>query len=100
MPQAIKFIEGFGTDDMVFASTLIWYHAHRQTHIEHTEINRMTHIYKCILTQLVTCTQQLPVLHLMNNLLIQKFTLQRSKMKMSFLTFQKLRIFASHIFAD
>ena len=60
----------------------------------------MTHIYKCILTQLVTCTQQLPVLHLMNNLLIQKFTLQRSKMKMSFLTFQKLRIFASHIFAD
>ena len=66
---------------MVSASTLIWYHAHWQTYIGHTGTNRLTHIYKYILTPPPLCTQQLPVLHWMNNLLIQmvqKVTLKRS----------------------
>ena len=53
----------FNTDDMVFASTLIWYQTHRQTHTGHTGTNRLTHTYKYISTPPVMCTQQLPVLH-------------------------------------
>ena len=59
------------TDDMVFVGTLIWYHTKTKTH----KTNTLTHKYKHILTPPFTCTQQLPVLHWMNNLLIQNFTL-------------------------
>ena len=49
------------------ASTLIWYHKHRQTHTRHTRTNTLTYIYKYMLTPPVTCIQQLPILHWMNN---------------------------------
>ena len=32
----------FEKGDTVFASTLIWYHTHRQTHLGHTGTNRVT----------------------------------------------------------
>ena len=67
-----------------FAGTLIWYHRHRQKHTRHTGTNRLTHIYKYILTPSVICTQQLPVLHWMKTLLIQKFTFQRSTVPLFF----------------
>ena len=68
----------FDTDDMVFASALIWHQTHRQKQIRHTGTNRLTHTYiKYILTSPVTCTHQLPV-HWVNNLLIQKLALQKS----------------------
>ena len=51
---------------------------HRQEHTGHRKTNRLTHIYKCISTQPVTCTQQLPVLYWMNNWFIQKFSMLRS----------------------
>ena len=89
----------YDTDDMVSASTLIWYHAHWQTYIGHTGTNRMTHIYKYILTPPVLCTQQLPVLHWMNNLLIQmvqKFTLKRSIISWLFKINQKCCKWAKH----
>ena len=60
-------------DDMVFANTLIWYYAHKQRHTENTWINRLTHIYKYILTPPVTCMQQLLVWHWMTNLLIRTY---------------------------
>ena len=34
----------FDTNDIVIASTLIWYHTHRETHKGHTGTNRLTHI--------------------------------------------------------
>ena len=67
---------GWHYDAMVFASTLIYYHTHIQTHTGHTGTNRLTHTYKYILIPYVMYTQQLPVLHWVNNLLIEK--LQRS----------------------
>ena len=39
--------------------------------------HRMTYTYKDISTPTVTCTQQLPVLHLMNKLMVGKIILQR-----------------------
>ena len=66
----------FDTDDMVFAGTLIWYYTRRQAHTVHAGTNRMTQIYKYILTPPLTCIQHLSVLHWINNLLIQKFYLQ------------------------
>ena len=39
-----------------------------------------THIYEFMLTSPVVCTHELPILHSMNNLLIQKFTLWRTAM--------------------
>ena len=44
--------------------------------------NRLTHTFNYILTILAICTQQLPLLNRMNELLIQKFTLQRSAMSL------------------
>ena len=54
---------------MVFASTLIWYHIHRQTCTGHTGTNRLTLTYEYILTPPVMCTQQLPVLQWIINLI-------------------------------
>lgn len=65
-----------------FASSLIWYHTH--IHIGHTGTNILTHAYKYILTPPATCTKQQTVLHWMNNILRQKFTLQRSKISLLF----------------
>ena len=62
-------------DDMVFASTLIYYNTHRQTHAEHTRTDILAHTYKCILAPSVMCTQQVPVLYCMSNFLIKIFTL-------------------------
>ena len=69
---------------VTFAITLIWYHTHWQTHTEHAGTNRLTNTYKYILTLIVVCKQQLPALNWMTNLLIQKFTLQRSTMSLLF----------------
>ena len=74
----------FDTDDMVFASTLIWYHTQTNTHRAYRDQQTDTNRYKYILTPSVMCTQQLPVLHWMNNLLIQRFILQSSKMSLLF----------------
>ena len=45
----------------------------------------------------VMCTQQLPVLHWMNNLLIQKSTLQRSAMSLLFKNFSFLEVFMNRV---
>ena len=57
---------------------MIWYHTHRQAHTGHTGTNRQTQTYKYKFTPPVMSTQQLPVLHWMTNLLIQKFTFTMS----------------------
>ena len=57
--------------DMAFPSTLIWYHTQKQTHNTHWDQ------HKYILTPPVMCSQQLSVLHWINNSLISKI-LQRS----------------------
>ena len=69
---------------MVFAGSLIWYHTKRQTHIVHTATNKLTNTYKYMLTPPVMCTQQVLVLHWMNSLMIQKFSLQRPTMSLLF----------------
>ena len=74
----------FDTDGIVFAIILIWCHKHRQIHIEHTGTNIFTQTYKYILTPPVMCAQQLPLLHWMNNFLIQNFILQRSTVSLLF----------------
>ena len=66
------------TNDMVFAGALISNHTHK--HMHDTVTNSLRHTYKYILTLTIMYTQQLLVLHWMENLLIQKFTLQRSTM--------------------
>ena len=53
------------------------YYSDRLTHTG-TQGPIFLHTFKYILTAPVTCAQQLPVLHWINNFLIQKFTLQRS----------------------
>ena len=45
---------------------------HMQTHTTHSESNRLTQPYKYILTPPAMCSQQLSVLHWMNNSLISK----------------------------
>ena len=79
------------TDDRVFTNwfdmvTQIWYHTHRQSYKWHKRSYRLTHAYKSksVLATPVMCTHQLTVLHWMNNLLIQKFIVQRSKMSLLF----------------
>ena len=56
--------------DVVFTSTLLWYHVQTKTHIE---ANRLIHPHEYILTSLVMCLLKLSVLHWVNNLLISKF---------------------------
>ena len=69
------------TGDIVLL--VLWFEiTHRHTHTGHTRTNRLIHTYKYILTPAVMCTQQLPVLHWMNTLLIQTFLLQRSTMSL------------------
>ena len=61
-----------------FASTFLWYHSNKQRHTTHTEkTNKMIYPYKYILKPPVLGSQQLPLLHSMNN---QKFTLKSSAM--------------------
>ena len=80
-------------NSMVFASTLIWYHTQRWTHTGHIRTNRLTHIfeykYQYTLKPPVACTQQLPALHWMNNLLIQKL-----------ICFSKLLLFSQPVTDD
>ena len=63
MKQSIEFTEVW-LIICFFASTLIWYHTskHKQRHTACSEVNRLTHPYKCILTPPVMCSQQLSVL--------------------------------------
>ena len=62
----------FGTDDMVFADI-----TPTHKYIENARTNRLRRKYKYILTSPVMCTHQLMHTLKMNNLLIQKFILQR-----------------------
>ena len=56
----------FDTDDMAFASTVIWYHTQIHLHTQiHTETNRLTHKY--ILKPPVMCSQRLFVLNWMKH---------------------------------
>ena len=59
-----------------FAGTLIWYHirthTHTQRHMAHWGASRLTHPYKYIFTPAVMCSQQLSLLHWMDNSLISK----------------------------
>ena len=68
----------FRTDEMIFAITLIWYHTHTDTcaHRQDTKGPIEWHIDGCILIPPVICSQQISVLHWMNNSLKAKFTLQ------------------------
>ena len=52
------------------------YCLHIQTHTAYKD-HRLTYTYKDISTPPVTCTQQLPVLHLMNKLMVGKIIIQR-----------------------
>ena len=61
----------------LFASTLFDLISYKQRHTTHTGGNIMTYSYKYILMPPVLCSQQLSLLHLMNN---QKVTLQNSTM--------------------
>ena len=58
----------FSTDNMVFDSTDTIPYTLTKIHRTHTMTKRLTHISKYILTQPVTCTQQLPILHWMKSL--------------------------------
>ena len=75
---------------MVSASTLIRY----QTHTGHTGTNRLTHIYKHILTPPVTCTQTATYTAL------KKITKIYFAEVENVFAFQKLLTCGSHISAD
>ena len=60
----------------------------------HTGANRPTHSYKYILTPSVMCSQQLHVLHRMNNLVISKIYFTEFH---SVFGFQKLLTCRSHL---
>ena len=64
--QGIKFTEVWHITGF-FASTLIWYHTHKQRHATHTRAKRLTHSYKYILEPPLMCSQQLFVFHWINN---------------------------------
>ena len=69
---------------------------HKQGHTAHTGANRLTHPYKYILTPPVMCSQQLSVLHWMNNLPTSTFTLQVSTISLtcrSHIKFNKTKFF-------
>ena len=51
---------------------LIWYHTHKHIYTSHRGTNWPAYIYKYILTSTVMRSQQLPVLHWMNDSLISK----------------------------
>ena len=72
------------TDHMVLASVVSWYPTKTNTHTHTGQTKHLTirtiHTYKYILTPPVMCAQQLPVLNWINDVLIQRFTLQRSTM--------------------
>ena len=53
---------------------------------------RLANTYKYILTLLIMSTQQLPVLHWMNNFLIQNFILQRSTMFLLFRNYLLIKV--------
>ena len=89
MQQHFKFTDD--TEDMVFASTLIWF-THTLTNTQNTQTNRLTHKHKYILTPPVVCTQQIAVLHWMNNLLIQKVTLQSVTMPLLFKNYTLVKV--------
>ena len=55
-----------------FASISIWHHKYTQRHTTGTGVNRLTQPCKYILMLTVMCSQKLPVLHWMDNLLISK----------------------------
>ena len=86
----------------VLTNTLIWCHRHTNKNIQgaHGPIDWNAHIniYKYILTAPVMCTQQVPVLHWMNNLIIIHLNNLRSTMQV--FAFQKLLTCRSHISAD
>ena len=69
--------------DFCYYSDLI---SHIETTSYRTNWDQKTDTHKYILTPPVTCTQQLPVLHWIDKLLMQKFTLDRSA------TFWKLHV--------
>ena len=94
----IKFTEWrFDTYGMVFARTLIWYHTHTDKHTWQTRTSKLTHTHKYILTASAICTQQLPSLDSINDLLIQKFTLQRSIMHLHFKYFSLVGVICLQI---
>ena len=66
---------------------LLWFDITQiETTSYRTNWDQKTDTHKYILTPPVTCTQQLPVLHWIDKLLMQKFTLDRSA------TFWKLHV--------
>ena len=89
--QGIKFTEGLTRMTCFFCQypdlishTYTHTYTHTDKHTENTGTNKLTHTYNYILTLPVMCTRQLPVLHLTDNLLIQKFTLPSSTMPLLF----------------
>ena len=71
---------------MTWILLVLWFAiTHTQTtHTWHTETNWQTRTYKDILALPAMCIQELPLLHWVDNLLIQKFTSQRSTMSLFF----------------
>ena len=78
MQQGIKFSEGLTW--MTRILLVLWFDiTYPDKKTENTRANRLTHKYKYILTPPTMCKQLRPVLQLMSNLLIKKFTLQRTR---------------------
>ena len=67
-----------------FASTLIWYHTHKQRHATPARAKALTEPYKYILKPPVMCSQQLFVFHWISNCWYQKFTAQISRLSLLF----------------
>ena len=71
-------------------SNLIWNHTHRQTDTGNTGTDRLTHTYKY---KNNTCAHNSsPVLHWLNNLLKQKFTLQMFTMSFLFKNYSLVEV--------
>ena len=89
--QGIKFTEGLPL--MTWILLVLWFDiTHTDKHIGHTGTTTLTHTYKYILTAPVMGTQQLPLVHWMDDLLIQIFTLKRSTMTLLFKYFLLLTV--------
>ena len=76
MQQSIKFTEAL--------RWITWFFLVLRCDVIPTETNRLRHTYKYILTAPVICTHQIIILHWMNSIIIQRFTLLMSKMSLLF----------------
>ena len=82
----------------------VWleWHCYHSDLISHGQTNRQGtpgpidyHIYKYVLTPPITCRQQPPILHWMNNLLIQIFTSQKSTISSLYKNYTPIKVISA-----